>query len=164
MASSAEAQRGKTGHERRDPNPMKCQAGSAHDNQCPPTSELSRPEFTLAHYRHSSPTSYYTQNLADQCCAAFTCLVKTSHSRKTAISKLLPRLSAGDIDDSIESRRAFALDNGPGRYFLDEYSLDAFSATVGEKARRPTHKASGIFWPRHLRRPSVFYGSGIAHQ
>ena len=44
----------------------------------------------------------------------------------------LQRPDVGDILDSIESLEAFARDHGPGRYDVDEHSLDPFP---GQRSR-----------------------------
>jgi hypothetical protein len=47
----------------------------------------------------------------------------------THVYRISKGLDVGDIVDSIESLQAFARDNCPGRYLVDEHSLDPLPGT-----------------------------------
>ena len=48
---------------------------------------------------------------------------------ETHFYRISKGLDVGDIVDSIESLQAFARDHGPGRYVVDEHSLEPFPGT-----------------------------------
>jgi hypothetical protein len=67
--------------------------------------------------------------------------------------------NVGDILDSIESLEAFARDHGPGRYHVDEHSLNPF----------PGRKVSARAWGTIIHQPNgrialkpYFYGDHYA--